>query len=58
MVTATLTKVLHCYGGLEIQESMRFANLASAKAFKRDVLNRRVSNPMAGSPYTITAVSF
>ena len=58
MVTAILTKVLHFYNDLEIQETMRFATRKSAECFRNDMVNRKVANPVAGSAYTITAVSF
>lgn len=57
-ITATLTKVLHAYGDLEIKETMRFANVSSAASFRRDMLNKRVGKPCAGSAYTITAVEW
>lgn len=56
-VTATLTKVLHRYNNLVVQESMRFANLASAEAFRKDMVGKRISRPIAGSPYTITTMA-
>lgn len=58
MVVATLTKVLHRYGDLEIQETMRFPNRESAEYFRNDMVNRKIANPVAGSAYTVTAVSF
>ena len=57
-VTATLTKVLHRYGDLEVQETMRFANRSAAISFQRSMVNVRISNPACGSPYTIIDVSF
>jgi hypothetical protein len=57
-MTATLTKVLHAYGNLEVQETMRFANMSSAARFRRDMLNKRVGRPCAGSAYTIIAVEW
>jgi hypothetical protein len=57
-MTATLTKVLHAYDGLVIQETMRFANVSSAARFRRDMLNKRVGRPCAGSAYTIIAVEW
>jgi hypothetical protein len=57
MVTATLTKVLHRYGDVEVQETMRFADRNSAEDFRLDMLNVRVKG-FTGSPYTITAVTF
>lgn len=58
MIVATLTKVLHRYSDLEIQETMRFPNRESAEGFRNDMVNRKIANPVAGSPYTVTAVSF
>lgn len=57
-VTVTLTKVLHNYGNLEVQETMRFANRALAEDYRMEMLGKRVSRPVAGSAYTVTAVSF
>lgn len=57
-MTATLTKVLHAYGNLEVQETMRFANVSSAARFRRDMLNKCVGRPYAGSAYTIIAVEW
>jgi isopentenyl diphosphate isomerase/L-lactate dehydrogenase-like FMN-dependent dehydrogenase len=57
-ITATLTKVLHAYGDLEIQETMRFPDTKHAMEFSLTMLGKRVSRPVAGSAYTITAVEF
>jgi len=57
-ITATLTKVLHAYDDLEIQETMRFANASSASHYRRDMLNKRIGKPCCGSAYTVTAVEF
>ena len=57
MVTATLTKVLHRYGDIRVQETMRFANRESAEGFRTDMLNKRVEG-FSGTPYTITAITF
>lgn len=57
-VTATLTKVLHRYGNLEVQETMRFANRALAEDYRKEMLGKHVSRPVAGSAYTVVAVSF
>lgn len=57
MVTANLTKVLHSYGDLEVQETMRFANQRSAEAFHADMLNKRVKG-LSGTSYTIIKFSF
>jgi hypothetical protein len=57
-ITATLTKVLHAYGDLEIQETMRFANASSASRYRSDMLNKRIGKPCCGSAYTVTAVEF
>jgi hypothetical protein len=56
MVTAKLTKVLHRYGDLQISETMRFATLASAESFRKDMLNKRVKG-LSGTSYTITSFS-
>ena len=56
MITATLTKVLHRYGDIQVQETMRFANRAAAENFRNDMLNERVKGSF-GTPYTITAFS-
>lgn len=58
MVVATLTKVLHRYGDLEVQETMRFPNQEAATVYRNSMVGRRVSRPVAGSAYTVTAVSF
>lgn len=57
MVTATLTKVLHRYEDVEVQETMRFANRSAAESYRADMLNVRVKG-FTGTPYTITAVTF
>ena len=57
-ITATLTKVLHAYGDLEIQETMRFANVESATRYALDMLHKRVNKPCCGTAYTVTAVEF
>jgi hypothetical protein len=57
MITATLTKVLHRYGDIQVQETMRFANRAAAESFRTDMLNKRVKG-FSGTSYTITAVTF
>lgn len=56
-ITATLTKVLHAYGDLKIQETMRFANVESATGYALDMLHKRVKS-YCGTDYTVTAVEF
>lgn len=51
-VVATLTKVLHSYGDLQVKETMRFANRESAEGYAADMLQKRVK-PYCGSSYTI-----
>jgi hypothetical protein len=57
-VTATLNKVLHAYGDLKVQETMRFANRTLAEDYRKEMLGKRVSRPVTGSAYTVTAVTF
>ena len=57
-LTAKLTKVLHAYGDLVIQETMRFPDVQHAKSFAEAMIGNRVAHPVAGSAYTITAINF
>lgn len=58
MVVATLTKVLHHYGNLEVQETMRFANRALAEEYRKGMLGKYVRRSVFGPAYTVTDVSF
>jgi hypothetical protein len=57
VVIATLVKKLHAYG-ITVTETMRFANVASAERFRKDMLGKKVERPVAGSPYTVIAFDY
>lgn len=56
-VTATLTKVLHAYGDLEIQETMRFVDAEYAAHYRDTMVGKRI-RAYGGSGYTVTSVTF
>ena len=55
MILATLVKELHKYG-CTVEETMRFANEASARGYRDDMVGKRIEPVFGSMAYTIHEV--